>query len=119
MEFTATGVVIREKDSGENDKIITVLTKEHGKVTALARGIKKLGSKNNSGCQLFAYSEYDFSEKNGSITVKRAVLKDVFFGIRHDIERLALACYFADIINGITYENNTDDGILRFRRFCR
>ena len=113
MEFTATGVVIREKDSGENDRILTVLTKEYGKVTALAKGVRKAGSKNGSACQLFAYCEFDFMRKNSSTTVKRAVSKNLFFGIRNDLERLALACYFADIVDHITYENSNDDEILR------
>ena len=37
MEFTTSGIVIRESLQGENDKLLTILTPDHGKITAFEK----------------------------------------------------------------------------------
>lgn len=112
-EFTDFGIVIREKIQGESDKLITVLTAQHGKVYALAKGVKNIANKNAVSCQLFVYSEYDFVSKGGRRVLKTGISKDVFFNMRCDAERFALVSYFADILNHVTMENNDESETLR------
>ncbi len=112
MDFTTTGIVIREQAQGENDKLLTILTPE-GKVYAYAKGVKKISSKNAPACQLFVYSEYEFIRKNGRLTVKTAISKELFYNMRADMARYSLACYFAEILSGVTTENNDESETLR------
>ena len=112
MEKTYTGVVIKEQQQGENDKLLTILTTE-GKIFAYAKGVKKIASKNAPACQLFVYSEFEFIEKKGRLTVKTAVTKDLFYNMRSDMLRYSLACYFADIINHVATQNNDETEMLR------
>jgi len=112
MDFTTTGIVIREQAQGENDKLLTILTPE-GKVYAYAKGVKKISSKNAPACQLFVYSEYEFIKKNGRLTVKTALSKELFYNMRADMTRYSLACYFAEILSGVTTENNDESETLR------
>ena len=112
-ELSAQGIVIHEKPSGEADKIITVLTAEHGKVCALAKGVRNLSNKNAAACQLFVYSEYQFVTKGNRRILKTALSKDVFFGMRSDAERFSLVSYFAEILGHVTMENNDETQTLR------
>ena len=112
MDRTCTGVVIKEQQQGENDKLLTILTTE-GKVFAYAKGVKKISSKNAPACQLFVYSEFEFIEKNGRLTVKTATTKDLFYNMRSDMLRYSLACYFADVINHVATQNNDETEMLR------
>ncbi len=43
--YRDTGVVLRHYKLGESDRIVVILTAEHGKVRAVAKGIRKTGSK--------------------------------------------------------------------------
>ena len=112
-EFSTQGIVIREKAQGENDKLLTILTAEHGKVYALAKGVKNITNKNAASCQLFVYSEYEFVTKGGRRVLKTGLSKDVFFGMRSDPERFALVSYFADVLGHVTMENNDETETLR------
>lgn len=112
MEKICTGVVIKEVQHGENNKLLTILTTE-GKVFAYAKGVKKISSKNAPACQLFVYSEFEFIEKSGRLTVKTAVTKDLFYNMRSDMQRYSLACYFADIVNHVATQNNDETEMLR------
>ena len=107
-----TGIVIKEQTSGENDKLLTILT-PIGKIYAKARGVKKISSKNAPACQTFVYSDFEFIEKNGHLTVKTATTKELFYNMRSDMARYSLACYFAEVVSFVTTENNDETEVLR------
>ena len=112
MDFSSIGIVIKEQLQGENDKLLTILTPQ-GKVYAYAKGVKKISSKNAPACQLFVYSEYDFISKNGRLSVKTAISKELFYNMRSDMTRYSLACYFAEVISHVATENNDETDTLR------
>ena len=112
MDFSSQGIVIRETAVGESDKMLTILTPS-GKVSAYAKGVKKITNKNAPATQLFVFSEYEFIKKFGRLTVKTAVSKELFYNMRSDMARYSLACYFADILNHVTMENNDETETLR------
>ena len=87
MDITCDGVVIRETDYKDNDKIVTFLTAEYGKITVLAKGVKSIKSKNSSAVQLFCSSTFEMAEKNGRYTLKSANLLDSFYAVTDNIER--------------------------------
>ncbi len=118
MDYNTEGIVIRETLQGENDKLLTILTPEYGKISAYAKGVKKISSKNAPACQLFVFSEYELIRKFGKLTVKTAVSKEMFYDMRGDMARYSLACYFADILNHTCVENNNESEPLRLFLNC-
>ncbi len=118
MNFTTFGLVIREKQTGENDKLLTVLTAEKGKITVLAKGVRKQTSKNSSACGLFCYSEFDLNEYNGLYSVRRALTVNSFYGLRCDMNRYALACYLAELVSFVTTVDNDETESLRLILNC-
>ena len=58
MHLTTKGLVLREVNYKESDKILTVLTAEEGKLTVSARGCSKKGSALAAASQLLVWSEF-------------------------------------------------------------
>lgn len=96
MHITTKALVLRTVDYKESDKILTLFTQDQGKLTASARGCRKKGSAIAAGCQLLAWSEMVLYDYQGRWSVKEAATQRLFRGVLGDIERLALACYFAE-----------------------
>ena len=96
MHITTKALVLRGVDYKESDKILTLFTQEQGKLTASARGCRKKGSAVAAGCQLLAWSEMVLYDYQGRWSVKEAAAERLFEGVRNDIQRLALGCYFAE-----------------------
>lgn len=113
MDITCDGVIIRETAYGESDKIVTFLTAEYGRISVMAKGVKTITSKNSHAVQLFCYSTFEMTEKNGRYTLKTGTAKDTFYAVRDNIERFALASYFADIASTVCTENNDEREMLR------
>ena len=96
MHITTKALVLRTTDYKESDKILTLFTQDQGKLTASARGCRKKGSAIAAGCQLLAWSEMVLYDYQGRWSVKEAATQRLFQGVRDDIVRLALGCYFAE-----------------------
>lgn len=54
MNSTTKGLVIREQTTGENDRLVTLLTADHGLVRAFVRGGKQLKNRRAAATSLFA-----------------------------------------------------------------
>jgi len=104
MHVTANALVLRSVDYKESDKILTLLTREQGKITVSARGSRKKGSAIAAGCQLLCWSEMVLYEYQGRWAVKEASTQRQFRGVREDLDKLALACYFAEVTELLAVE---------------
>ena len=111
--YTKTLVlVLREVEYKDADKLLTVLTRDRGKLTVRARGVRSRSSRLKSGCQLLAYSEFTLFENRNSLVVDEAVAQELFLPLRQDIERLALASYFAQVAEVLSREEDQDEALL-------
>ncbi len=59
-------IILNQQEYRENDALVFVLSKEKGYQTFLAKGIRKLESKNSYACSPFSFSEFRYDEKEGS-----------------------------------------------------
>ena len=105
MHTTTKALVLRSVDYKETDKILTLLTPDLGKVTASARGCRKKGSALAAGCQLLCWSEMVLYDYQGRWLVKEANTERQFRGVRDDLDKLALACYFAEVTETLALED--------------
>lgn len=112
MQMVTDGIVLRETVYKETDKILTVLTKDGGKQTVKARACRKNTSQLAASAQLLVYSELTLSERLGFWTVSAAESIEQFWGVKQDLEKLALACYCAEVTELIALEEQPDTGLL-------
>ncbi len=96
MQIVTAGLVLREVKIGEADRILTILTPEHGILSASAKGSLRLKSKLFSACGLFCYSEFTLFAGKKIYQVNEAQVKKVFFGLHESVEGMALAMYLSE-----------------------
>lgn len=98
MIIRTDGIVIREKEAAMQDKLITLLTKETGVITAFVNGGRNPKNKNVSATDLLCYSDFSIEKtKKGTCYIKDATAKNVFFSLRNDIVTLSLSQYLAEL----------------------
>ncbi len=98
MHETKRGLVLREVAYREADMMLTVLTESGGKISAAARGVRRKSSKMSAAVQSLAFSEFSFYENSGRVTVNEAEPIELFFELRSDLVKFALASYFAELL---------------------
>lgn len=100
------GLVIRETDFSDQDRYITVLTNSGAKIEVICRGIRRKGSRLSNAVRLFCYAEMQLYESRGRFSLHDASLVTSFWGVTQDIERYALACYFAELSSTLCQEDS-------------
>lgn len=97
MHLNTQGLIIRESNTGEQNRIVTVLTSDYGILRAFVYGAKKMQSRSGSGTQLFAFSNLSIVQRKDAYIIESAEPIEVFFDLRNDIEKITLAQYFAQL----------------------
>ena len=78
MKLDVTGIIVKEKDLSDSDKVITLLTREKGVITAIAKRSKTIRNRLGGMVQLFAYGTFTlFSARNGYL-LDGCEIKEVF-----------------------------------------
>lgn len=113
MRMNTDALVLRVTDTGESDRLVTLLTSEYGVLRAFANRAKKLGSKIHGATQSLCYADFSIYKSRDSYIIDDAVSKEVFFGLRSDIERLSLAQYFCALASELVPEMEPAGDFLR------
>ncbi|MCI9273031.1 MAG: DNA repair protein RecO [Clostridiales bacterium] len=113
MQIDTDGLIIKEQNIGESDRLVTVLTRQEGIVRAFVRGAKKLKSKSASSTQLLCYSRLSIYKGRDKYIIDDAHPEEVFFALRQDIEKLSLAQYFCELSLALAPENGEAGDFLR------
>ncbi|MGN0448425.1 MAG: DNA repair protein RecO [Acutalibacteraceae bacterium] len=103
MTMKTDGIVIREQNTGDQDRLITILTREKGVIKAFANGVRNPKSKNVSTTGLFSYCDFSIEKtKRDVYIVKEATAKNMFFSLRQDVVVLSLAQYFLQLASELS-----------------
>ncbi len=105
MYLTIQAIVLRVTDYNDRDALLTVLSRNHGKLTIKARGLRRKNSPLIAPCQLLAYGEFTLFEYRGQYTINEAHSIELFQSLRRDLTRLSLGTYFAQVAELISLED--------------
>lgn len=108
-KIVTKGIVLRETQTKEADKILTVLTAEQGKIAVVARGARRKNSKIAAASELLAYSELVLYEQRGWMMLDEASTLELWDNVRRDVEFLSLASYFAEMTEAVTGEEDAGE----------
>lgn len=108
MEIKVNAVTLRAADYNENDKILTLLTAEYGKITAGVKGVKKAGAKLKFTAQPFCFAEFVLARRGERYTVIGATETESFYDLRTDINKFYAASSAAEAALNLTYEGDGD-----------
>ena len=92
------GLILRSYDTvAEADRFIAILTRDKGVVRATARGARRVTSRSGAATQPLCYAQLSLIPGRDKYIIEDAKPVEVFFPLRQDVERLALAQYFCEL----------------------
>ena len=105
MRRVVDGIVLRETETREADKILTVLTRTEGKIAVVARGARRKNSRIAAASQFLAYSEMTLFQKGNWSILDEASTIELFRPVRQDVVLLSLGSYFAELCELLAEED--------------
>ncbi len=104
-------LVLSRRDFRENDQIISLYTKEKGKLEVLARGVKKIISKNAAHLEPFSLVEAEIIQGKELARLGAVQPINYFANIRADLQKSLAAGYVVGLLNKILHEGEKDEKI--------
>ena len=111
--IVTAGIVLRETETKEADKILTLLTRDRGKIAVIARGARRKSCKYAACAQSLAYSEWTLYQKGDWYYANEGSTLELFNGLRTDLDAMALGFYFAEMTEAVTTEETAAAELLR------
>ena len=113
IRFSTEALVIAQSSIGDNDRLLTLMTRDLGVIRAFAVGAKSVKSKRGSATGLLSYSNFLLDKKGDTYKVVEATANKIFFGAGSDILVLSIAQYFCELCSFFGPHDDTADEFLR------
>ncbi|MDR1630108.1 MAG: DNA repair protein RecO [Oscillospiraceae bacterium] len=114
MQFNTDGIILKVQQTGEADRIVTILTRDRGIIRAFAKGAKRPRHRLHAGTGLLCYANLSvFRSPKDVYSVNEAEVVEIFFGLRDNIEKLSLAHYFCELATLFSPEGDSAEEQLR------
>ena len=105
--FRDRGVVLRTIRLGEADRIVTLMTEQHGKVRAVAKGVRRTTSKFGSRLEPLSHVALLGWQGRGDLdTINQVEVIDTFRTVREDLDRMAAAMSMLEVVDQIGQERH-------------
>ncbi|AKM84517.1 MAG: repair protein RecO, DNA repair protein RecO (recombination protein O) protein [candidate division Kazan bacterium GW2011_GWA1_50_15] len=111
-----SGIVIRKLNLGEADKILTVLTRDRGKIRVLAKGVRRPKAKLTGFADLFQHNDFILAEGRNWDIVTAATTVERLVGDDTDLGQIGLMYYVCELVDKLIEETQTVAGSFELLR---
>ncbi len=111
MEFTGEGIILLRHNFREADRMVSVYTKDHGRLNLRFSGVNKAGGKMKALSEPFVHAALRVYVRRGATIgcVTGGKVESVFPGIRQNLNRTKIALHFCDLMFRLTPENQPNE----------
>lgn len=105
------GIVLRVRNLGEADRLVTLYTKEYGKINTVARGARRIRNRLLGPTLPFTHGRYLIFPNKGLHNLSQAEIIHSGQTLRDDLEKLAYASYVTELLDASTPEEDPTEGV--------
>ncbi len=98
-------LIVRTANSGDNDRVLTAVSPELGKISVIAKGVRSLKNKNSTAAGILCYSDLVLKEGRELYSLVSAECIEGFYHLRDSIEGVAYGMYFASLLESCVQPN--------------
>jgi len=102
--YRVQAIVIRRRDWGEADRLLTLYTREQGKIQAIAKGARRPASRKTGHVELFTRANLLIARSRSIDIITQAETVEAYRDLRESLECSTLAHYFAELLDRFSAE---------------
>lgn len=109
--YKAEGIILKRKNVGEADRIITVFTKQYGKLRLIAKGIRRISSRRAAHLEIFSQVSLVVHHGKSLDSVSEVQPIAAFESLRQDLQRVGVAYVLCELVDMLTPEKQEHEDI--------
>lgn len=109
--YTVQGIILKRKNVGEADRLLTVFTREHGKIKIKAKGVRKIPSKRASHIEPLTIASLTIYKGSGTPILTEATSIESFPSVKTDLKKIGIGYHICELIDGLCPENQENNAV--------
>ncbi len=109
--YKSEGVVLKRTNFGEADKIVTVYSKNYGKITLLAKGMRRMNSRKRGNLEVFNKVSFFAAKGKGMDIVTETELVESYSCWRKDLQKVAVAYQLCEMVDKLTVDGSEQEEV--------
>jgi len=109
--YKVNAIVLRRSDLGETDRILRLLTREAGRVDAVAKGARRGTSRFSGATELFTHSRMLLATGKSLDVLSQCEIRESFPGLRGGLSTIARATYLCELVDRMMEEREPNPEI--------
>jgi DNA repair protein RecO (recombination protein O) len=106
-------IILKRTNFGEADRLLTLYTREFGKIKAIAKGARKPQSRKTGHVELFMRTRFLLAEGRDLYIITQAEMIEAYPALREDLVRTTYASYMVELLDRFTVEEDANRDIYR------
>jgi DNA repair protein RecO (recombination protein O) len=109
--LSETGLIIRVAPLGDSDRFVTFFTKEHGKITTIAKGIRSIKSRRNPHIELMNRVRFQYWKSKHYLYLTQAQAEEHFRDLKKEINVMASGIFITEALERLTPEEEPNPAL--------
>ncbi len=111
--YRTLAIVLKHREFGEADRVLTLYTLEHGKLQAIAKGVRKPKSRKAGHLEPFTLVSLQLAKGRTWEVVAQAEAQKTFQSIRKELNLTAQAAYLVELVDRFSYEEGPNRALFQ------
>lgn len=111
--FRVDGIILKRQNIGEADRILTVLTKELGKIQIKAKGVRKITSKRASHIEPLNMCSLSLYKGQSLPVLTEVISTENFSDLKEDLAKIGFAYHLCELVDGLCPPNEENGNVFR------
>ena len=107
--YSSEGIVLARRNFSEADRILVVYSKNFGKVSFIAKGVRKPESRKRGSLEVFSRFKFAAARGKNLDLITETEIVDSFPCIRKDLKKVAVAYYIMEVVGRVTSEDEKNE----------
>ena len=110
--FRAEAIVLNHRDWGEADRLVTLYTRQRGKIRAVAKGARKPRSRKGGHLQPFTQITIQLARARGPFIITQVETLEAYLPLREDLNLTGNASYLVELLDRFSYDEEEANSAL-------
>jgi DNA repair protein RecO (recombination protein O) len=97
--YRVEAIVLKHQDYGEADRLVTLYTRQKGKLTAIAKGVRKVRSHKSGHLEPFTHVSLQLAQGRTWDIISQAEAQDIYIRLGRDLETIGMASYVVELVD--------------------
>ena len=102
--YKTEAIILKRQNFSEADKILTIFTRRRGKISAIAKGVRRLKSRKGGNLDLLNHCELLIAEGKTLDLIVEAQVINSFLPLKKDLEKISLSYLACEVVDFLTAE---------------